>query len=138
MKLEESLKQIKDCQLDIELLRRENEKLCRANEFKIGELNVTIGVTEKLLEEELKESGEKKLECNLGYVSYREMPDKWDYGESTLKDIHSIYPKDVKRYIKIIETLIKKNIKEDCLSGKIGLPSVTVTPQESKFNYKVR
>lgn len=138
MKLEESLKQIKDCQLDIELLRRENEKLCSDNNIKISGLETTIGLTEEGLEIELKESSEKKLECKLGYVSYREMPDKWDYGEGTLKDIHSIYPKDVKRYIKVIETLIKKNIKEDCLSGKIGLPSVTVTPQESKFNYKVR
>ena len=138
MKLEESLKQIKDCQLDIELLRRENEKLCSENNIKISELETTIGLTEEGLEVELKESGEKKLECKLGYDGFREMPDKWDYGEGTLSDIHLIYPEDEKRYIKVIETLIKKNIKEDCLSGKIGLPSVTVTPQESKFYYKVR
>ena len=138
MKLEESLKQIKDCQLDIELLRRENEKLCRANEFKIGEFNVTIGVAEKELEEGLKESGEKKLECKLGYCGYREMPDKWEYGKKAIDEIKSIYPEHFNRYVKVTETLIKTNIKEDCLSGKIGLPSLTVTPQAPKFNYKVR
>ena len=138
MELEKNLKIIKDTKLDIELLRRENEKLCYDNVIKIAKLTSTIGKVEEKLETELKKSGEKKLECKLGYVSYREMPDKWDYGEGTLSDIHSIYPEDERRYIKMTETLIKANIKEDVLSGKIGLPSLKVTPQESKFNYKVR
>jgi len=136
--LEKSLKLIKDARLDIELLNKQNEKLCSENNIKISELQTTIGLAEEGLEIGLTESGEKKLECKLGYVSYREMPDCWDYGEEAIHDIHVIYPKDVKRYIKTTETLIKTNIKEDCLSGKIGLPSITVTKQAPKFNYKIR
>ncbi len=137
LELEKSLKEIKDAKLDIELLNRQNEKLCSENNIKIDELQATIGVTEEGLEIRLKESGEKKIECKLGYCSFREMPDKWVYDDGAIDDIHTIYPKDVKRYIKITETLIKTNIKEDILSGKMGLSSVRIFPQEPKFNYKI-
>ena len=40
--LEKSLKKIKDAELDIELLRRENEKLCKENTDKVAKLTVTI------------------------------------------------------------------------------------------------
>ena len=136
--LEKDLQTIKNSKLDIELLRRENEKLCATNNEKVVVLEEKIKSTEFIIEEELKKSGEKKLECKLGYCSFGEMPDNWEYGEGTIDVIKSIYSEDIDRYIKITETLIKKNIKEDCLSGKIGLPSVKVTPQEPKFNYKVR
>jgi len=136
--LEESLKFIKDCSLDIEILNRKNEKLCAENNIMIKELTENIEKYELILQEELKKSGEKKLECKIGYCSYRTMPDKWDYGKGALDDIHKIYPENIKRYIKITETLIKTNIKEDVLSGKIGLPSLTVTKQEPKFGYKIK
>jgi len=138
MSLTEDLKVIKNAELDIEILSRENEKLCAKNNEEITNLKEKIGEVEFIIEEELKASGEKKLECKLGYCSYRTMPDKWDYGKGALDDIHSIYPEDEKRYIKVTETLIKTNIKEDILSGKIGLSSVKVTPQEPKFNYKIK
>lgn len=138
MGLEQDLKIIRDSELDIELLRRDNEKLCAENNKEIDNLKEKIESTEFIVEEELKASGEKKLECKLGYCSFRNMPDKWDYGEGTINDIHVIYPKEVDKYIKTTETLIKTKIKEDVLSGKIGLPSLKVTPQEPKFNYKIK
>ena len=138
MELEKSLKTIKDSELDIELLHRDNEKKCMQNNAEINELQKVIKFNEEELEANLKESGEKKLECKLGYCSYRTMPDKWVYDDEAIDDIHAIYPEDVKRYIKTTEILIKTNIKEDTLSGKMGLPSVRVFPQEPKFNYKIK
>lgn len=138
MSLAEDLKIIKVAELDIELLHRDNDRKCAENNEEIANLQEKIESTEFILEEELKASGEKKLECKLGYVSYRTMPDKWVYDEGAIDDIHKIYPEDVKRYVKTTETLIKTNIKEDILSGKMGLSSVRVFPQEPKFNYKVR
>ena len=138
MGLEKDLKIIKDAGLDIELLHRDNEKKCAENNAEIANLEEKIKSTEFVLEEELKASGEKKLECKLGYCSFRVMPDKWEYGEGAIDDIKHIYPEHFNRYIKVTEILIKTNIKEDVLSGKIGLPSLKVTPQEPKFNYKIK
>lgn len=138
MGLEQNLKTIKDSELDIELLKRENEKECAERNGRIEKLQNVIKMVEENLETELKESGEKKLECKLGYCSFRTMPDKWDYGEGTLDEILKIYPKTATKYFKTVTTLIKTNIKEDCLSGKIGLASITVTGQEPKFNYKIK
>lgn len=138
MGLAEDLKIIKDAKLDIELLWRKNEKLCADNMEEIKKFEEKISKTEIIIEDELKASGEKKLECKLGYCSFRTMPDKWDYGEGAIDEIKSIYPEHFNRYVKVTEILIKTNIKEDILSGKMGLPSVKVTPQEPKFNYKVK
>jgi len=137
MTIEGNLKTIKNAKLDIELLRRKNELLCQENVIEIAKLTSKIGTAESRLEEELEDSGEKKLECKLGWCSYRVMPDKWEYGKGAIDEIKSIYPEHFNRYVKVTETLIKTNIKEDCLSGKIGLPSLTVTPQEPRFNYKL-
>lgn len=140
--LEENLKIIKDAKLDIELLRRENEKLCRANEFKIGELNVTVGVTEKLLEEELKESGEKKLECKLGWCAYRVMPDKWEYDIPKLIRWAKEDEERQEKYIKVVEEFKKAQLKKDYAEGIVVHDDIcdeglTITPQNPKFNYKL-
>ena len=134
--LEENLKIIKDAKLDIELLRRENAKQSRDNDFKIGELNITIGVTEKLIEEELKESGEKKLECKLGWCAYRVMPDKWDYDDD---EIIAWCKKDGKPYYKTVEVVKKLELKKHIQEGifDYDVPGVTITPQEPKFNYRL-
>ena len=136
--LEENLKIIKDAKLDIELLRRENAKQCRDNDFKIGELNITVGVTEKLIEEELKESGEKKLECKLGWCAYRVMPDKWEYDDV---EIIAYCKTEGMPYYKTIEVVKKAELKKDIHDGilfKDGeFPGITITPQDPKFSYKL-
>uniref|UniRef100_A0A6H1ZX60 Putative host-nuclease inhibitor protein n=1 Tax=viral metagenome TaxID=1070528 RepID=A0A6H1ZX60_9ZZZZ len=136
MNLEKNLKIIKDAKLDIELLRRENAKQCRDNDFKIGELNVTIGVTEKLLEEELKESGEKKLECKLGWCAYRVMPDKWEYDDDKIIE----YCKsNNKPYYHTVDIAERMKLKTAILTHQEEyIPGVTVTSQEPKFNYKIK
>lgn len=139
--LEENLKVIKDAKLDIELLRRQNETICRDNDFKIGELNVVIGTTEKLLEEELEQSGEKKLECKLGYASFREMPDKWEYDEVKIiawckKNTQPYYhTKEILERIKIKNAINNNTIN---LNKPEDIPGLKVTSQEPKFGYKIK
>lgn len=136
--LEQNLKIIKDSQLDVEILRRQNEKLCQENNAEIEKLKETIEVTEIKLESELKESGEKKLECPLGYASYRTMPDKWEYDEPILLDWMEANEMPYYYKMPVIE---KANLKRAIQDSEIKIGEVkglTVTPQEEKFYYKVR
>ena len=135
--VEDDLKEIAKAKLDILILQRQNETLCKDNDEQIKKFAEVIENRELSLEENLSKSGEKKIDTSAGWCAYRVMPDSWEYGEGTLDEIFSIYPETAQRYFKTITTLIKTNIKEDCLSGKIGLPSITVTPQAPKFNYKL-
>ena len=135
--LEETFKAIKDAKLDIELLRRDNEKKCMENNIKIDELEAIIGHAEEGLEVTLKESGEKKLECKLGWCAYWVMPDSWEYMDSEIIDWckHEGLP-----YYHTVEILEKMKLKEAIKLGKFRVEEVIgliVTPQEPKFNYKL-
>ena len=137
MLLEENLKTIKDAKLDIELLRRDNEKKCMENNAKIEELQRDIETTEDVLEANLKQSGQKKLECKLGWCSYRVMQDKWEYMDS---DIIEWCKHEGLSYYHTIEVLEKMNLKEAIKLGTFKVEEVKgliVTPQEPKFNYKL-
>ena len=138
MSLEQDLKIIKDAKLDIELLHRDNEKKCMQNNEEIANLEEKIKSTEFVLEEELEASGEKKLECKLGYCSFRVMPDKWEYMDSDIIDWCK--SKGVP-YFRTIEVVEKMKLKKAILNDELKLEEVsgiTVTPQESKFNYKIK
>ena len=106
--LEKSLKKIKDAELDKELLRRENEKLCALNNIEILKLDVITGEEKILLEKELKKSGESKLECKLGSVSFKVMPDSWDYNEEVLMAWIISLPARLKNMFLEVTTTIKK------------------------------
>ena len=136
MYLEENLKLIQDSQTDILILRRQNERLCQDNNNKIKELQDIIESTEAGLEDDLRESGEKKLECKLGWCAFRVMPDKWEYIDS---DIIAWCKKDGKPYYKTVEIVKKADLKKDITNGIFDyeVPGITVTPQEPKFNYKL-
>ncbi len=136
--LANDLKIIKDTELDIELLHRDNEKKCTENNEEITKLKEKIGKVEFIIEEELKASGEKKLECKLGYCSFREMPDKWQYMDAEIIDWCKA--KGVP-YFRTVEIVEKKKLKKAILSDELKLAEVsgiTVTPQEPEFNYKIK
>jgi len=117
MDLENCLKKIKDAELDIELLKRKNEKLCFENDSEIVKLEVVIDVIEKSLEEELKSSGEDKLECKLGSVSFKKMPDEWSYEDETLISWIISLPVRLKgMYLKIITTVKKGELKKQIMA----------------------
>ena len=138
MGLAQDLKIIKDAELDIELLHRDNEKKCAENNDEIEKLKEEIKSTEFIIEEELKASGEKKLECKIGYCSFRTMPDKWEYDDEKIL----LWCKDFKKpyyYTKeIVRRLdLKNDIKLDKLKTE-DVPGLKITPQEPKFNYKIK
>ena len=165
MGLEQDLKIIKEAELDIELLHRDNEKKCAENNDEIAKLEEKIKSTEFILEEELKKSGEDKIECKLGSVSFKKMPDEWKYQDEILMAWIISLPEKLKRlYLKITTTIkkadLKKMIKEDnprdFHDGKLidyspGLKlyivgenddykveGIEIKYQESKFSYTIK
>ena len=142
MLLEEKFKTIKDAKLDIELLRRDNEKKCEENNAKIEELQRDIELTEVILEADLKLSGQKKIECKLGWCSFRVMPDKWSYDIPKLIKWAKEDEERQEKYVKVVEEFRKAQLKKDYSEGIITHDDVcdeglTITPQEPKFNYKL-
>jgi len=114
--LEQSLKKIKDAELDIELLKRDNEKLCYSNVIEIAKLTSKIGTIEEELEKELKKSGEDKLECKLGSVSFKKMPDEWKYQDEILMAWIISLPEKLKRlYLKVKASINKDGLKRQIL-----------------------
>ena len=110
--LEQSLKKIKDAELDIELLKRDNEKLCYSNVIEIAKLTSKIGTIEEELEKELKKSGEDKLECKLGSASFKVMPDEWKYQDEILMSWIISLPEKLKRlYLKVTTSIKKLELK---------------------------
>lgn len=161
--LEIPLKKIKDAELDIELLKRNNEVVCTHNNYKIGELEVVIKETEEALESELKKSKKDKLECKLGSVSWRQMPDEWKYQDEILmawiislpaifknlflKVITTINKADLKRQIMIENAEIFEKRKITDPSAKLYLRSETkdylvegieIKSQKPKFHYTIK
>lgn len=118
MDLENCLKKIKDAELDIELLKRKNEKLCLENDSEIVKLEVVIDVIEKSLEKELKESGEDKLECKLGSVSFKKMPDEWKYQDEILMAWIISLPARLKDlFLKVTTTVKKGDLKKQIIDN---------------------
>ena len=115
--LEKSLKKIKDTELDIELLKRDNEKLCMGNNNEIVKLGSIIDKEEIILESELKKSGKDKLECKLGSVSFKVMPDSWNYNEEVLMAWIISLPARLKNmFLKVTTTIKKAELKKQIMS----------------------
>jgi len=163
--LEESLKFIKDAELDIELLNRKNEKLCAENNIMIKELKENIEKSELILKEELKKSGKDKLECKLGSVSFKKMPDCWKYQDEILMSWIISLPTRLKNlFLKVTTTIKKGDIKKRIIAdnsilfekskliedeGKIELflvneersykvEGIEIEHQEPKFSYSIK
>ena len=135
--IEQFLQEISKNKLDILILQRQNENLCRENNTKIEGLQDTIKAVEKELELDLKESNEKKIETPVGWCSFRVQPDKWEYDDVKIIDWCKKIGVD---YFHTVEVLEKMNLKKDVQAGIVGddVPGLTVTPQKPKFGYKIK
>uniref|UniRef100_A0A6M3IF46 Putative host-nuclease inhibitor protein n=1 Tax=viral metagenome TaxID=1070528 RepID=A0A6M3IF46_9ZZZZ len=137
--VEEDLKEIAKAKLDILILQRQNETLCKDNDEKIKKFVEEIENRELSLEDNLSKSGEKKIETSAGWCAYRVMPDKWDYD---IPKLISWANKDKVRrelYVKVVEEFKKAEFKKDFTEGLLEdfNDGVTITPQPPKFNYKL-
>jgi len=138
VEIEHSLIEIKKCKIDKLILNRKNETLCQENNEEIERLNKVIETNEKKLEEQLKLSGKKKIEVKLGYCSYREMPDKWNYDDAKILDWCKLNHYD---YYHITEIVNKDKLKKVILKGELKIedvPGILTTVQEPKFTYKIK
>ena len=135
--VEEDLKEIAKAKLDILILQRQNETLCKTNNEEIKKITEVIGNRELSLEENLSKSGEKKIETSAGWCAYREMPDSWEYDDNLIID----WCKKVDlSYFKLVKVVKKAELKKDILDGVIDrkkVSGITITPQKPKFNYKL-
>jgi len=140
--IEDDLKEIAKAKLDILILQRQNDTLCKTNNEEIKKITEAIGNRELSLEENLSKSGEKKIETSAGWCAFRVMPDSWEYDIPKL----IMWAKDDDerriRYLKVVEEFKKAQLKKDYADGLIGHDDVcdeglTITPQEPKFNYKL-
>ena len=164
LNLEKDLKIIKDSELDIELLERANEKLCVKNNEEIEYFKSAIAIAENNLKAELEISGKDKLECKLGSVIFRKMPDKWIYQDDILLAWIVSLPKKLQElYLKVTTTIkrvdLKKNIisdltifengkiidkdvtlflHDDYAKANIKVEGIEIEPQEPKFSYTIK
>lgn len=166
LKLEENLKIIKDCELDIELLKRKNEKLCSDNNVEIAKLEEKINKTELILKEGLKKSRKDKLECKLGSVSFKKMPDKWIYKDKILMSWILSLPEKLKNlFLKVTTTVKKGDLKKEIIAYNdmlfekskflkewsedvelllhteekdFKVEGIEIKPQEPKFTYTIK
>ena len=136
--VEQDLYEIRQCKIDILMLQRANDKLCEANNEEIARLAKVIEYRETSAKEKLTVSGEKKIDTPAGFVSFRAMPDKWEYED---KEIIAWCKENDVPYYKTKEEVEKMKLKTAILNGVFKLdsvPGLTVTPQDPKFTYKLK
>jgi hypothetical protein len=141
MSLEQDLKMIKNAELDIELLQRDNDKKCMQNNEEIANLQEKIESTEFILEEELKKSGEDKIECKFdgykGSIGWQKMPDKWIYFDDVLMAWIVDLPKKLSDlFLKVTVTMKKADLKKRIIDNSDWLFKNGKIVEE-KFNTEI-
>ena len=133
--VEDDLKKIQECKIDLLIFQRSNDNLCSENNKEIKKLTEEIESRELSLEENLFKSGERKIETPAGYCAYRAMPDKWEYDD---KEIIEYCKFNQLPYYHTVDVVEKMKLKTAILTnGLKPIPGVTVTLQPPKFNYKL-
>ena len=140
--VEKDLQEIRKCKLDVLILKRQNEELCQKNNAEIDRLTKEIENRLFQAEDDLKKSGERKIETSAGWVAFRAMPDSWEYDIPKLMKWAKEDEDKKKKYIKIIEEFKKAELKKDITEGLLGYDEVvdeglTISKQECKFTYKL-
>jgi len=136
--IEEDLQEIRKCKLDVLILKRQNEELCQKNNAEIIRLNAVIENRLFQAEDDLKKSGERKIETSAGWVAFREMPDSWEYDEPVLLDWVKSTGLPYYHTVEILEKIkLKKSIQEGLLKIE-EVNGLKVTPQNPKFNYRLK
>ena len=136
--VEKDLQEIRKCKLDVLILKRQNEELCQKNNAEIDRLTKEIENRLFQAEDDLKKSGERKIETSAGWVAFREMPDSWEYDEKVILDWCHVKNKP---YYHTVEILEKMNLKKAIQDGTIKIEEVKglkVTSQDPKFNYRLK
>lgn len=113
------LREIKECNLDIAILRRNLDDFSSQNfierdnkKYNIEDLTSRIETLEDELEKELIASKGTKIDTLVGWVNFRDMPDSWIYDIPALMDFLKTIPEKIaKRFIKVTTALLKGELK---------------------------
>ena len=168
--VEEDLKEVRKCKLDILILQRQNEELCQKNNAEITRLTTVIEDRLFQAEDDLKKSvvnelktikvkteefntlwckgiellaiEKRKIETPAGSVTYKLMPDNWEYDLTKLFKWAKEDEDRKEKYIKVVEEFKKAVLKDDITKGLLTYDDMvdeglTIKKQEPKFNYKL-
>ena len=113
------LREIKECNLDIAILRRNLDNFSSQNfierdnkKYTIEDLTNNIEKLEGDLEKELIASKGTKIDTLVGWINFRDMPDSWIYDIPALMDFLKTIPEKIaKRFIKVTTTLLEGELK---------------------------
>jgi hypothetical protein len=114
------LKEIKECNLDIAILRRRLDEFSSQNyierdnkKYTIEDLTNNIKTLEGDLEKELIASKGTKIDTLLGWVNFRAMPDSWIYDIPVVMAFLKTIPEKIaKRFIQVTTTLLEGELKK--------------------------
>lgn len=118
------LKEIKECNLDIAILRRRLDEFSSQNfierdnkKYTIEDLTNDIGILEKELEEELIASKGTKIDTQMGYVNFKGMPDEWIIDVPKVIDFLKTIPEKLaNKFIRITTELLKGELKKTIIA----------------------
>jgi len=113
------LKEIKECNLDIAILKRRLDEFSSQNyiernnkKYTIEDLNNNIEILEGDLEKELIASKGTKIDTLLGWVNFKDMPDSWIYDVPKIMDFLKTLPEKIaNRFIRVTTTLLEGELK---------------------------
>jgi len=113
------LKEIKECNLDIAILRRRLDEFSSQNfiernnnKYTIEDLTNNIEILEGDLEKELIASKGTKIDTLVGWVNFRDMPDSWIYDLPKIMDFLKTLPEKItNRFIRVTTTLLEGELK---------------------------
>ena len=113
------LREIKECNLDIAILRRNLDNFSSQNfierdnkKYTIEDLTNNIEKLEDELEKELTASKETKIDTLMGWVNFRDMPDSWIYDVPKITAFLKTLPEKIaNRFIRITITLLEGELK---------------------------
>ena len=114
------LKEIKECNLDIAILRRNLDDFSSHNfierdnrKYNIEDLTNNIEKLESELERDLTASKGTKIDTRMGYVGFKDMPDEWIIDVPKVMEFFKTIPEKLaNKFIRIITELLKGELKK--------------------------
>jgi len=109
------LKEIKECNLDIAILRRRLDDFSSQNfiernnkKYNIEDLTNNIEKLEIELERDLTASKGTKIDTQMGYVNFKGMPDEWIYNIPKIMDFLKTIPEKISQRFTQVTTILQK------------------------------
>ena len=118
------LKEIKECNLDIAILRRNLDDFSSHNfierdnrKYTIEDLTNNIEKLEGEMERDLTASKGTKIDTRIGYVSFKDMPDEWIIDVPKVMEFFKTLPEKLaNKFIRVTTELLKGELKKTIIA----------------------